>query len=96
VDKQPSVAAIELAEHRRERGVSQVGAADIGEHREARDVEAITAVRDLGECSIHVRQRKRSQEPEPAGVVDGGATARFVHLAGEVDSGRTVAEVHTG
>ena len=92
VDEQPGAAPVELAEDRRERSVAEVGAADVGEHREAVDVERVAAVRDLGDGRVDVGQRERGEEPEASGVVDDGAAAFLVHLAGE----RRRREVHAG
>ena len=67
-------------------GVAQVGAADVGEQHEAVDVEVVAAVRDLGDGGVDVGQRERGEQAEPAGMVDDGAPAGLVHLAGEVPS----------
>ena len=84
VDEQPGAAPVELAEHRVEGGVAQVGPADVGEQREAVDVELVAAVGDLGHGGVDVGQRERGEQAEPSGMVDDGAPAGLVHLAGEV------------
>ena len=96
VEKHACAAPVELAKDRLERRVAHVGAADVGEQHEAVDVEVVAAVRDLGDRGVDVGQRERREQPEAAGMVDHRAPAGLVHLAGELDGGRAVAEVHTG
>ena len=73
-----------------------VGAVDVGEQNEPVDVEVVATVSDLGDGGVHVRQRERGEQPEPAGVVDHRSTTLLVHLPCEVDGGGAVAEVHPG
>ena len=88
-------ATVELTKDRFERRITDVGATDVGQQHEPIDIEMFTAVHDLGDGRIDVRQRERGQQPEPSGVVDHGATTVLVHFACEVDVGRAFAEVHT-
>ena len=58
VDEEASLAAVELTEHRRERGISEVGAADVREDSEPRDAELVAAVRDLGDRGVDIGKRE--------------------------------------
>ena len=96
MQKDTGASPVELFEDRFERLVAHVDATDVGEQNEPVDVQMVTAVGDLCDSGVHVRQRKGGKQPESSAVVDHGTATLLVDLACEVNRGRSVAEVDAG
>ena len=88
------VPPVELVEDRLEGRVAEVGAADVCQEGDAVHAEAVVAVADLGDRTVHVGCRQCREQAEAAGMRFGGAVALFVDLASESTSRVVLAEVN--